>query len=308
MEENKQNNDHFDLNPNMVLNGLHNLCIFDTTSYYCYKYGKQTEVGEIMNGSCKIYTLIIEDQAGIKPYILKTYMLDVNYRLPNELLIYLTLQRLEDYIAPENLNNPNILENEFYAKYIKGIYKNVEDKFCRLINERQVGYDNYIGLLVEAIKRFISERVNPRLVIFTENADSLTPESVSGFLNEIQAKYEAYDLADSKIISTMVFELKKEGRLEEAKQEESKPEVQNTSDSSVIPDYLSNMMPTEEERHNNEYEEEVHIDKHETLDDFPINKAKIADEITEMILERLYKSFGEATKTHKINKTRNGGK
>lgn len=304
MEESKQNNVNFDPNTDMILNGLHNLCIFDTTSYYCYKYGKKTKVNEIMNGTCKIYTLIIEDQAGIKPYILKTFMLDVNYELPNELLIYLTLQRLEDYISPENLNNPSILENEFYTKYIKGIYKNVEERFCRLINERQVDYDNYIGLLVEAIKDFISERVNPRMVIFTENENSLTAESVSGFLNEIQAKYEAYDLADSKIISTMVFELKKEGKLIEVNKEEPTVDTQNANvaDSSVVPDYLSNMMPTEEEREKNAYEEEVPVDKSETLDELPINKAKIADEITEMIIERLYKSFGEVINSHKNNK------
>lgn len=303
MEENKQNNDHFDLNPDMVLNGLHNLCIFDTTSYYCYKYGKKTKVNEIMNGACEIYTLIIEDQTGIKPYILKTFMLDVDYRLPNELLIYLTLQRLEDYISPENLNNPSILENEFYTKYIKGIYKAVEERFCKLINERQVDYDNYIGLLVEAIKDFISDRVNPRMVIFTENENSLNPESVSGFLNEIQAKYEGYDLVDSKIISTMVFELKKEGKLIEAKKEEPNVDTQNVSGSSVIPDYLSNMMPTEEERQNDNYEEEVPVDKQrEVLDEIPINKAKIADEITEMILERIYKSIGEAMNLHRHNK------
>lgn len=302
MEENKQNNDYFDLNPDMVLNGLHNLCIFDTTSYYCYKYGKKTEVKEIMNGTCKIYNLIIEDQAGIKPYILQSFMLDVDYRLPNELLIYLTLQRLEDYISPENLNNPNILENEFYSKYIKGIYKNVEEKFCKLINERQVDYDNYIGLLVEAIKEFISERVNPRMIIFTENENSLTPESVSGFLNEIQAKYEAYNLVNSKIISTMVFNLKKEGRLIEPKQEETKVANQNTTGESVIPDYLSNMMPTEEERQNDDYENDVIEDNRETLDGIPINKAKIAEEITEMILERLYKSIGKAVEICKSSK------
>ena len=303
MEENKQNSVNFDPKTDMILNGLHNLCIFDTTSYYCYKYGKKTKVNVIMNGACEIYTLIIEDQAGIKPYILKTFMLDVDYRLPNELLIYLTLQRLEDYISPENLNNPSILENEFYTKYIKGIYKAVEERFCKLINERQVDYDNYIGLLVEAIKDFISERVNPRMIIFTENENYLTPESVSGFLNDIQAKYEAYDLANSKIISTMVFELKKEGKLIEAKKEEPTVDTQNVSGSSVIPEYLTNMIPTDEERQNDDnYEEEVPVDNREVLEEVPIKTAKIADEITEMILERIYKSIGEAMNLHRHNK------
>ena len=63
------------------------------------------------------------------------------------------------------------------------------------------------------------------------------------------------------------------------------------------------MMPTEEERQNDDdYEEEVPVDKREVLDEIPINAAKIADEITEMILERLYRSFGEAIDLHKNNK------
>ena len=71
MEESKQSNDHFDPKTDMILNGLHNLCIFDTTSYYCYKYGKKTKVKWNNEWCLWIYSLIIEDQAGLKPYILK---------------------------------------------------------------------------------------------------------------------------------------------------------------------------------------------------------------------------------------------